>query len=130
MLDCLLVLEPKDDEILSITQAALRQDKPLDPFLLKRKGNGSFKFLDYLESEKQIADEIKELILDYLKDDIKTTTDILVYTHQAGYKETTTKYALKELLTSKRILRDKSSRPYKYCLKTTNIQLKQSNLNL
>jgi len=132
MLDCLLVVETKDNETLTITQAALRQDKPLQPFSINRKADGSFEFMEHLESEKEIAEEIKELILDFLKDDPKITTEILAYSAQAGYRETTSKYALKELLISKKVNRDKSSRPYKYFLFETNkqSQTKQDTLNI
>ena len=55
MIDSLLILESKEESILKLTNAVLRDGKPLKPFLLEfpneKSSPSEFKFLDYMEPE-------------------------------------------------------------------------------
>ena len=120
MLDCLLIIEEKDNETLKITQTALRQDKSIKPFLVGFINSG-FEFREYTEEDKEKLELAREAILVLLADDSKTTTDINNELIPAGHAQTTIKYALKELLEAKKIARS-SKRPFIYFLPENEIQ--------
>ncbi len=108
MLDCLLIVERKDDLTLKITQAALRSDKPIESFLVKfptfTDGDTGFKFLDFLESEVEKVDQAKEDILSLLESGIQSQTEIIQKLTPTGkYGSTTVKNAARELLELRKI---------------------------
>lgn len=105
MLDCLLIVERKDEQTLKISQGALRSDKQIESFLVKfpafTDGDTDFKFLDYLEAEVEKIDHAKEDILLLLDSGMKSQTEIIQSLAPNGkYGPTTIKNALKELLES------------------------------
>lgn len=116
MLDSLLVIEKNSEDTLKLTQAALRQDKQVEPFIIQfiNEDEKHFNFIDYIEEEANKENTVKELILSYIDGEPIETPRIIEHSVSLGFGTTTTKNALKSLLKEKKIERDTSSKTFKY----------------
>jgi len=110
MLDSLLIVEISDSGgILKITQAALRADKPLQPFLIEfpngETPTAEFKFLEFIEPEKEKKNQAKEDIFALLKTEGEMYQQQIIGRLKPGarYGETTVKEALAEAVSFKRL---------------------------
>lgn len=108
MLDSLIILERKSEDKIKITQAALRSDKPLKPFLIRipnfTEEDPSFKFVDFVEEDKEKKFIAKEDILNFLQGAEYNQTEIINNLIALNkYRQTTIKEALAELVEEQEI---------------------------
>ncbi len=110
MLDSLLLIEQVGDEKIKITQAALRTDKSLSPFIVQLNSlhpqKLDFEFIDFIKEEDEKKDMAKEDVLKLLDESderLNQTSIIQLLTKDKRYGDTTVKNALKELAETKQI---------------------------
>lgn len=128
MLDSLLMVERKDIERLKITQPVLRAAKPIEPLLVQfpdlDSGNSIFKFLGYIEEDKEKIELAKEDVLALLQQGkYNQSTIIKNLSTNDKHKATTIKNAIKELYQSKRINCTTEGKEKIYFLSSSSLEL-------
>jgi len=131
MLDSLLILESKDEDVLKITQAALRADKPLQPFLIEFPNEDSlagFKFLDFTQPEKEMRDLAKQDILALLQTEGELYQKQIIEKLKpiGNYGDTTIKDALTELTEIKKLKTTKEGNKVYYSTAEPNEKRSES----
>ena len=126
MLDSLLILETKDKEHVKITPAALRQDKPLPPFIVEfpdfETEKPTFKFVNFIEEEVEKLEQAKGDVLRILSENnqINQSEVIRVLKEEnRGYGSTTVKNAIKGLLETKKLVYKSNGKEKIYFTPTT-----------
>lgn len=109
MLDSLLVIDKLDVDRLKISQAVLRSDRPIGPFVVKFDSSISpwkYEFIGYSNIEVEKLDEAKKDICETLKQGYKYQNDLIeAMVETKKYGDTTIKNAIKELEQAKLIER-------------------------
>ena len=110
MLDSLLLIEQVGEEKLNITQAALRNDKCLSPFIVRMNNLNPIRidleFVDFINEEEDKRDKANEdilTLLDETEEKLHQKEIINQLTTTGEYSGTTIKYALKALVDAKEI---------------------------
>lgn len=138
MLDSLLAIDKLDADRLKISQAVLRSDKPIEPFIVKFNSTSSlwkYEFLGTAEIETEKLNEAKEDICEILKQGDKFQNELIeAMIETKKYGRTTIKNALSKLEEEKLIKRDIEGKK-KICrlinngsanLETENIEMRAS----
>jgi archaellum biogenesis ATPase FlaH len=109
MLDSLLTLERKEDDLIKVSQDVLRTDKPHESFLIRFPDFiefNDFQFAGVVEEQKEKIDLAKQDIMELLqKGQELNQTAIIERLHAEGkiYSSTTVKNALEELVESNKV---------------------------
>ena len=132
-IDSLLIVERKDSNNLKITQAALRSDKPVAPFVIGfpdfNDEHAQFSFLGFVEEEKEKIDLAKADIQNLLASNGESKQIDIILNLKDNHKPTTVKNALKELCESKILSFKTEGRKKIYFLKDQWSESQSNNIN-